>query len=445
MFCSNKSQINFIDILMILAISIFVGNASLSLKATTFIIGVLIVIFIYFKRRSFIIIAILLNENFFHLIDSNKIDGITLLLICGVGISLVSMMKKKNYLFMPNMIFLVSITIIEAINSYYYAGQSVISGIQASRFLYLYLLYFYVVDWFESDNKIYKLQKFIINLGLITTILFYIQFLFYNKFVFLNLTFAEARYGNVRFFTGFTIIIISLFVNIGNLVTNNIKNRFINILIIMLQITSVFIIAQTRNYSIALFIALFIIFILQNNISKKNIYVCGILLLCYLLLIDNPIKDLIISVAKDSMNQSGTIGFRFKEIEFYIQQIKENPLLGVGYYNPNFYKYNEITGLVYKFYTSDVGIIGFISQTGLVGVIWLVGIIVKLIKMIFRIYKIDKSYIISEIGILSYFIGCIYSTCYFTYSSALIYVVLLISIVEIKYKKILKRKEKAIE
>lgn len=338
-----------------------------------------------------IIILILCNESVFFLLGRSVpfhiiMLGILITIIyLIIGILALKRKNKFNKPYFSNSIALIIATcIFEIINAYIINGQPLILGLQSIQFFFRYLFYFYFILNISNREQVDKIKKIIMTVGVIASFIYILQSIFYPKVIFLDIIFGE-RNGFVRFYDGMYFVLFSTFITIDYCLKKKSKRIYIYLLI---EFTYFILVAQTRNVFIAFLTSTILIWIISRDFKIKTKYITIIILISvFMLNIVNYSNDIdflgINSLSNELMQGTGTGGFRYKEIDFYINKLNENPLLGLGFYSDSYEKTYYIMGRDKQYYSGDIGIIGFIFHVGIIGAILCLNVLVKSYKLLF--------------------------------------------------------------
>ncbi|WP_162927831.1 hypothetical protein [Bacillus sp. Y1] len=263
-----------------------------------------------------------------------------------------------------------------------------------SKFMFLYILYFPLIIFINKFGV-----KYILNtvhfIGTTLAGAFILQKMLYPKVIIFNMMYME-RFDSVRFFTGMSLIIFASFISLGCFLTVERKKiKYLYLISFFIQVSHLFFVAQTRNLTIALIFVYTIVIILysKGNVFKK-IFSALILISVGFIIFGSFINNIIQSIVGelDLYNTgNGTLYVRMLELDFVWSSIKENTLFGVGFYSGHFSKAPEILGTAYNYYTSDIGIFGFVFYLGMVGLIITLKYSVKLFKQTFIALKVNIS------------------------------------------------------
>ena len=198
-------------------------------------------------------------------------------------------------------------------------------------------------------------------------------------------------------------VCIGIIISLSEILQNNIKKS--NILSLIVGTIYIIYVSKTRGYLIALTICILsmIYFYKRGFISK--IYTTVIVILVGAIIINLPI----ISKYNDlKENDYGSSITRQNAINFYVNQIRNKPLFGMGIINTvnkNDENYSIVRGPYGKFYRDDVGIIGFTNEFGILGLILFLNIMVisfNIIKINFKDKSIYNN--IEKVGLFTFLI-----------------------------------------
>lgn len=390
------------------------------------------------KKYIFIFIVmllIILNENFLHL---SRINLTSIVPIVGLIVFTYRLKKISNekYIF-KNLIFsIILICLITQIGAYIRYGQNIILGIIGMNFIFIYLYYFYFVDIFYNKftlDDLDKLINIIIKFATVLSIVYFIQAIIYPDVKIFDMGYSQ-RNGRTRFFTGYVFIMFSIILIYSKILESSKKNLYIHMII---QLFSLIFVSQTRNFILGIFIAILIGMIFSKNVNKTilvlvlGLFGLGIMIFNQENYITNMINEMMIEVK----TKSGTIGARIHEFEFYMNLLKQSPILGIGILDIRFPLTPIITGYdPYFYYINDLGLIGVIIQCGILGGIWLINLFRKIYlygKKCINL-KVKNMYIM--INTLVLLISLFASGLVFD-KGAIIYICIFLAIGEVSYRK----------
>lgn len=385
----NKDNLNVLAIFNIIIISIIGAFISTNHKISLFFIGLLFLfivstIFLRTNKKYIYIltILILLNESLFYLTPKN-LSSIVAIISLILFIFRFNVIIKKRYLFKNSILVLVLISFISQLGSFFRFNQPIILGIFGMHFIFIYLYYFFFVDFLENKIKFKNIDiliKVFISIGTIMSILYILQMIIYPKFIIFNMSYSY-RNGSVRFFTGYIFVMFSIVLTYSKLLE---KLNIRMLICILIQLASLISVSKTRNFIIAIIIV-FVIGLCIKNRNNKLIFslMVGLLAIIGALFIkDNILFKMIDGMYFEFKTQSNTIGARIYEFKYYIELLKQSPLTGIGFLDSRFELTPIITGYYpYFYFVEDLGLIGCIIKTGLIGAIWMIVFLWKMFKV----------------------------------------------------------------
>ena len=357
-----------IKVILIIFTFFLVIISGLNTKLSILMIGLIALGLLVTNKYLVLLLVIVLNEKLFYLFSEDYYT-IQILSILITILSLYELLKslldiKKRELYWKNQIlFIVIIAIVEAINSYILYKQNLILGIVTPLHLYRYLFYFYLALKFSNKTDVIRVENLLINISTFISIMYILQAIFYPNIIIFNMSYS-IRNGFTRFYTGFPIIIFMFFITVSCSIEYKSKKFLIYSLI---QLLAIILVCQTRNFTLGLLFTILCFILLQKRNKKyKYLFISLIFCICYLIIDpDNPLTNTITSVTNDLSNSSGTVGFRLNELRFYLNGIFDNLILGNGYFSSKFSQGYYILGRNFHYYTEDIGIIGFMFHAGL--------------------------------------------------------------------------------
>ncbi|WP_026882535.1 YveK family protein [Clostridium akagii] len=382
-------------------------------------------------------LLLLFYNNFFRIItpflymsENNRFNtgNITIFLLVLMLIPFTINIKKINLqdLKFKNQILLFMLLIlIASISTNIIYGQPIIKGVQAQKYLFIYLLYFPLMTYLlKNNNNLVRIKKLLIYYGFIQSLLVILQYILLGKINFMVVSVAE-RFGDTRLNVGGSVVLLSLFLSI-DWILNSKENKKLNILIICIELFYFVFINKTRMALIGIVIAIILIALIQTKWSKFKIFYATIFLcLLTLTILSNTIDKYLQLSLKEVGSNSGNYLVRVNEVKYFMTQYIKTPIFGRGFYNNNFAGILNDIGTQYKYYLDDIGIYSFVFYYGIAGILWLIALVGKLLYSILK----TKNY---------------FAICYFVYLVAtsltlfdIVYepfnIVILLTIVSIDY------------
>ncbi|WP_088013316.1 O-antigen ligase family protein [Gottfriedia acidiceleris] len=421
----------FINLLLILwAIVISAISATYDTKIILAIamIGLFFLV-LYFPYYT-LIILILLNEKLFYFVSDNPFH----IYIFGVIIFalFVCLIKRKfsKMQFSFQILFLVLWVILEIINANIIISQPITKGIIGILMFFKYLLYFYFMLYFNAKS-ISRVKDILINTGIIAAIIYIAQAIVYPKIIFLDVIFS-IRDGNVRFYEGMSLVIFSLFMYLDSWLKGN-KKGISNILYLSIYVVYFLFVCNTRNVNIALIGTIIIIWIINSDFrtkAKKIVVGLAVFLILVGISISLNYINFQSSVIDEIAHGTGSIGFRFQEINYYLQKFLEKPLMGWGIYNDSYIDSYYLLGRDKGYYTGDIGILGFAFQVGIFGILLFLSFIFYISRRVAVNEKCNKKNYIYIWLMIIFILLSLPSGFYLQDSSTILYIVLFLVIFE---------------
>lgn len=393
---------------------------------------------------------IFINEGLFDIVNTEKVGFVNLLypanLVLGAVVLTIAVFftdvwrdldsSERKHIFLAEIALLLTLAVVEVINTYLLYGQSIFDGAMSNRTSVTYLLYFPLVYLMQDEKRMERIIKMIIVLGFIVACLNILQYVLWDKVSILQIDRLTIRNNDVRFLAGTRFLEFSVFVAMYKFLKNPGSRAYI--LMLVTQIIAIIVVGKTRVVIFALIVSFTYIIFKQKNRNYKTFYLTACLATVLFFVAyegDNLITSLIKLTVDEVSSNTGNFGIRVKEALFYLEHIKEHVLLGVGNIN---YKYEYLINALYaedkKYYTSDVGIIGFTLNYGFIGLVVLVLLMRKLFIGIQLIKKFDQSVYAIE-GYLISSLVMIPTICIYNQSRPILYITILMALINKWYAK----------
>lgn len=447
---NSESSIKFNVIIVgcIILFSIMAGMATIIQPAAVlFFLAMILAILFFIKRQEYIVISlIIINENLLYFIDPQvlfpQIYDLSLLLgIISVVLFLffIKDILENRFLFGYEIIMLIVVFIISAINSYLSYDQKVTSSLYILMSYFNYLAYFYFSLVMKEDNNDEKITRFMIITGTVLGMLILLQFFLYGRVQFLS-TFADFRYGSIRIRSGAALLLLTTLITINSALDTK-KRRVLKLICSGIQAFVVLFVSKGRLEAIALIMAVLLLFYLHKNISRFYFVSALVLAACggiCLVLFKWP--NLIDVLFKEEIRGGGSLGARIDEMKFFINGLKDNFIFGKGILNIAFDEQYIVSGLKYGYYAVDLGIIGFTYYFGIVGGALLVILLFKAFLRSIDLYKLNSTNIFPMVYILMN-IFTLPMICNMNNSTSILIVIFVLSYIDSSYRKIQLRKD----
>lgn len=121
----------------------------------------------------------------------------------------------------------------------------------------------------------------------------------------------------------------------------------------------------TRMTIVALLSTIALMFVMSNKMSSRKKFL-GIVFICLILVLSNGVDLLMSSFSLDGAGKASTLA-RTREIVYYFNTIKDNPLFGMGLVRPKRYELKLVYSGGFSGTPTDVGLLGLLAETGLLG------------------------------------------------------------------------------
>lgn len=318
-----------------------------------------------------------LLSNNFYLIKGNpllllNIEGGDAIFFIGISIIIANfrIIKKVNYennkliLFFLLYCFISSI-IMAGINF----NQPLIFSLRASRIFIIYLVLFYtiLINTYNKNLKT-KITFKVFNYITIFICLINIYIFSSGNTEIIDGLVIQSRFEDVRFMVGGdSVIYLTIFYLF------NLKESKFNYIYLLILICVLLFISKTRGILIPISICFVYSFVIKEKINQsiKNIFILVLIFLLIVIVgksnvVINSIQKLIEFTSNDISKESGNVGFRFIELNYFINKLDSvSFLFGYGIDNQKYIEmYNE--GYV-SYYLSDLGVFRIIYYNGIIG------------------------------------------------------------------------------
>ncbi len=359
-----------------------------------------------------IIFSILLNNHFFHLIDSNILSYIQIIIIVILNIiAFVQYKKEKNNIVKYELFVFINIICLQFVAECIIREKSFAGFISSiTVYSYIFLLFPLYVQYknYCDFMKLVKTIVFItfINLGIASFIS--VLYTHFNYPITINYykTVASIRNNRLRLSDldifwgmGFSYILSSL--HIWKTKDNTIKK----LLYAFTFLYACFYVQQTRVIELVFIIMIFVtVFLRCKNSKYKHLYAICLIIIIVLILPSQYMH--IKTLFHDSFSVHGSKAtstiMRIEEVKYAIDLIKKYFLYGYGVTNPKFENAITITYKGVKYIQTyshvDIGIIGSVAM---LGISYLIFYLVPLFKF-YSVLKNSKNKVCLDDTIFAY-------------------------------------------
>ncbi len=326
--------------------------------------------------------------------------------------------NEKDLLFkIPILIILLGV-ILSCISSFLFKNQELFISLVASRFMYYYLVYFFLISIKLEFNETIKIINF---LSIIFCIIYLIA-IYYPSFVNIRIVFDETRATTRVYLSG---IFVVLFSGIFNFFRFSESKKIFSLFLFLFFTIVIFFYGARAIIFPYLFIIVIIFLTAKSNIFMRSL-IFAILLVLIIYYLYPILSGLIETIDKDmySYSNSGNLYIRIKALEYFLDYLFPDSivyLLGAGFASTKSAYGVEMNRLkvLYGFHQSDIGIIGDYTRFGILYLIGVIYIFVIVLKT-----KLQRDFIVLKIIFITFFIASLTITP-FGYSDGIITIVFL--------------------
>ena len=269
------------------------------------------------------------------------------------------------------------------------------SFLQQSQW-WIYSLLFLSIVRLLRIKKIKESQiiNTIVLLGIIQVSIGIVQYLLSDILTFVHVS-SNLRYGQPRYYYPIVLMVLLLFISIDRVLQGS-QNTKKQLLIIALCFIEIVVVQKFRSTLMGVLGAMVIGFIFwKKKIVNKFIWtIIGGSVLTIIILNSHTIQDTINSLLYNSDN---SLGMRNTLINFLCENIKQHPLLGLGWvsseaaysYAASAYR-NAYGWNVFAF--ADGGIFSFMFSYGIGGLVWVILLWGLMIRRGYKIIQAKRKY-----------------------------------------------------
>lgn len=355
-----------------------------------------------------IILALILiiEENFFYLINpkllkisgSFNINDINLIIILIFSIYIYLNTKKSkikiNKFSKIIPIFILILIWTSSIQAKILYNQPLSLGLRPQRFLLTLLFIFPLYRLLNEYNMRDDIIRLIKNIGVIAASIYSIQFILIDKLNFLYV-YRTYRFGEIRLHFESLLINIAIFIILQELLFENkrFKKNIKNIIYLIITLFYTIVVIKGRLILIGIICSIIITILISKN-RYKIICIYFLLLGCIGIwgvigyqMEDNIMYKYYNDIRDDIVNNTGNYAIREHGKKFYLEAVKNNKVLGIGYLNELYNNNMEILGIHKGYYLIDNGITAIIYLYGYLGFVIFILIFLYLLKKSWRLVK----------------------------------------------------------
>ena len=264
-----------------------------------------------------------------------------------------------------------------------YPRQSIVLTIKET--LYYFIVWLVLLSFFQikkSKMTQNRVANIIINISIICSVVAVVAYILYYvsdiNILKLDTVFSwdknNFRNGRLRFGVGIELIIYGALISFRDIIQK--KSTAKDWICLFLSLIQILFFIQTRMLMLTLF-ATFIVFILINKEHSRFINIMGWMTVILLFFTSMFFVGEIYDGVNRYFEADPGIMIRFKAIKYYLEQLKSDPLFGMGLISSSREGpyWNLVAGTEGRFFRADVGVVGFLNTFGLIGFIFVVWIL----------------------------------------------------------------------
>ena len=345
-------------------------------------------------------IIFILITNFFgfykYLPLGEKIYSVDYMLISCFLFSCILLLKKiitnhgklvKGYFFSYGMV-LLALVVLEAIVTFGQYRQPLVLTIKEAFYYFVPIVTYLAFCQIKRHVTVEKVCRILTKVSVIASSISILAFISYTylgvNFLKLSTVGDESfRNGTIRFGVGGLIVYISVIVSMTRVLRKTYHNIDIyNIVLGLLQIIFV----NKSRITILYFIVVFIVVAIREKKTNK-FFKCFIVLIILIMGVWalNFLEN-ISSEISTYIDEDASLFVRLEAIEFYMEQFKQKPILGMGLLSAdqtaNNWRLVSGYNTSHFYYREDVGAIGLLNKFGIVGVLWVICFLKKIWKRV---------------------------------------------------------------
>jgi len=280
--------------------------------------------------------------------------------------------EGKMHFNLPVVLILVSVAL-SMIGAYVFQEQSFAITAMAQRVIYFYLIY-YLLHYLKIPND--YIIKTIAVMGVVYMVLYFAQYMLYPTALIKSKMFIDR--GTLRIFMpGAGFIVIAYYIWLYSFF----KTKKVKYIVLLLGALGIFVLLGTRQV-IASVLLLTIIFVLQSRVIKSKFIffaLVGVAIIPVFFLFQDILTAMFDVTVSQSRNAEG--GIRLKAATYFLTDFYKNKwayIIGNGFAGSSGYglRMDRISAL-YKFYQSDIGLIGEYTKYG---VLFVIGVVIILYR-----------------------------------------------------------------
>jgi O-antigen ligase len=345
--------------------------------------------------------------------------------------------KKDKFIFNKFIIFFIVLGGIEFIRSIVQYNQTFRNVFIVGNYFAIVLCYYIFTYYIKSSKHKNFLQVVTMIFTLILSCEFIVQFLlFKSKGIFLNIP-TLLKGTSLRITASEGLINIGIIIAFSYFFSKNNKHKLLSAFTLIAGMADLIFVQKTRAALLIVVISCIILTAIKY-IKKpiKLVAICTIIAIIFGIFTMSSFSSSDAGSIYSFSTDDASYIIRQQEVNFYTNQIQQNPILGMGFLNSdsNAMTHYLATGINDMFYRSDVGLIGFTDTFGLVGALWYILLLIAVYKKI-RVSIKDKDFNNYEVIGIFVFIIFSSSTLIVMDVQRIIGLIILLSLVDLTYFK----------
>lgn len=344
--------------------------------------------------------VIVLSENYMYIIDpTSYIFGVPVLDI-GAMLAIMWILgvvlcygprEGVRYRFKWVILFTAVLAITSSLQSNILYGQGILLGLRPQRYFLIWAFSYFPLRMLLSQSQITyeKVIKLIYTIGIVELFLYIGQFIFGDY-----ITIVQAKSNNVyessRYYFNTIFLCLLLFICLNEVF--NKRKIFKNSIIIVAVLFELLFVGKMRMTLLAVVFAIGIGFLLwKKGGSTKVLFFSAGIAAVFMVLNTEVIQSIIPTLRGEY--KINTLAIRDIGRAFYIETIKEHPLLGGGYINTQWKPAYDAARVGDLIYWVDNGVFGFAYFYGLLGVGWMLNLLRKIYVCAYKLMVNRNNYI----------------------------------------------------
>lgn len=265
-----------------------------------------------------------------------------------------------------------------------YSGQSFLDGLSCQKYMLVGIVMYFPLTKLIKLGKISieDIEKVLAICAVLQIILYFIQYILGPTHMFLSCYYTtpgyDSRVTRIRLY-GYTYSIVATLMFCMNRIVKAEAKKWDYVYATITLIFAV-VINQGRQYIVSVVVIILSAFIFAKVKSYKKI----VILILVVVIATNIFSmdfshNLLNELSTTTVTSSNTTAVRLRAQTFYLNVLRDHPILGGGYADVSVYSAAIASGYTQKYYIADNGIIAFFFRYGYLGLIFIIPLIISLI------------------------------------------------------------------